>query len=379
LSALYDISSLAERAANPDILLKESLVRTMPAMQCDVGAIWLADEKRDQAEPARLRLVAQHGFPPTAVPDQMMTPAADGLFARMAAERQPVLVTDLAAGAAVPAAMAGLDDHTMLIAPLCAGEQVLGVIGLLRGNGQAFREGERALLANIAGQLGSAVESQRLRQVAERSALLEERQRLARDLHDSVTQSLYSVTLFVQALRSSLRVGNRTLMQQYADKLSETAQQALKEMRWLVYELRPALVEELGLVEAVRRRLEMVERRAGVGVEFSAGEIGELDAELESAVYQIAQEALTNTLKHAAATFISVQMGLAGPDLYLEIADDGKGFDLAAVQDDAGIGLASMRERAGRLGGSLAITSKPGRGARIRLTVPVQPGNEPTT
>ena len=379
LSALYDISSIAERAANTDILLRESLVRTMPALQCAVGAIWLADEKRDQAEPARLRLIAQHGFPPTAAPDQMMTPAADGLFARMAAERQPVLVIDLAADPAVPAAMAGLDDHTMLIAPLCAGEQVLGVIGLLRGNGQAFREGERALLANIASQLGSAVEGQRLRQVAERSALLEERQRLARDLHDSVTQSLYSVTLFVQALRSSLRVGNRTVTQQYADKLSETAQQALKEMRWLIYELRPALVEELGLVEAVRRRLEMVERRAGVGVEFSAGEIGELDAELESAVYQIAQEALTNTLKHAAATFISVQMGLAGPDLYLEIADDGKGFDLAAVQNDAGIGLASMRERAGRLGGSLAITSKPGRGARIRLTVPVQPGNEPIT
>ena len=379
LSALYDISSIAEWAANPDILLKESLVRTMPALQCAVGAIWLMDEKRAQAEPARLRLVAQHGFPPTAAPAQMMTSAADGLFARMAAERQPVLVTDLAAGAAVSAAMAGLDDHTMLIAPLCAGEQVLGVIGLLRGNGQAFREGERALLANIASQLGSAVESQRLRRVAERSALLEERQRLARDLHDSVTQSLYSVTLFVQALRSSLHAGNRTLTHQYADKLGETAQQALKEMRWLIYELRPALVEELGLVDAVRRRLETVERRSGVGVEFSAGEIGELDAELESAVYQIAQEALTNTLKHAAATFISVQMGLAGPDLQMEIADNGKGFDLAAVQNDAGFGLASMRERAERLGGSLAITSKPGRGTRIRLTVPVQPGNEPTT
>jgi signal transduction histidine kinase len=370
LSALYDISSLAARAVNPDILLRESLVRTLPAMQCELGAIWLADEKRDQAEPARLRLVAQQGFPPTAAADQMMTPATDGLFARMAAERQPVLVTDLAADPAVPAAMAGLAAHAMLIAPLCAGEQVLGAIGLLRGAGQAFRDGERALLANIAGQLGSAVESQRLRGIAERSALLEERQRLARDLHDSVTQSLYSVTLFAQASRGSVRVGNLPLTQQYVSRLSEMAQQALKEMRWLIYELRPALVEELGLVGALQRRLDMVERRAGVEAQFTVGEIGELEAGLETAVYQIAQEALTNILKHAAATYVAVRLTADGRDLCLEIEDNGKGFDPAEKDKGAGLGLASMRERAGQLGGALAIASRPGQGTRIRLTVP---------
>jgi signal transduction histidine kinase len=148
------------------------------------------------------------------------------------------------------------------------------------------------------------------------------------------------------------------------------AQRALKEMRWLIYELRPALVEEMGLVNALQRRLEMVERRAGVQVQFAVAGMRELDAALENAVYQIAQEALNNTLKHAAATQVTMQMSMDARNLHLEIKDDGKGFDPATVGATAGLGLVSMRERAAQLDGSLAIISKPGQGTRIRLIVP---------
>ncbi len=302
-------------------------------------------------------------------------PVVDGVFAQICADRQPLLIPDLSTDPRVALAMRGLGARGMLIAPLLAEEQVLGMLGLVHGASPGYNEEERQLLATIARHMGMAVQSQRLRQSAQRSALLEERQRLARDLHDSVTQSLYSVTLFAQASRGSVRVGNLALTQQYVSRLSEMAQQALKEMRWLIYELRPALVEELGLVGALQRRLEMVERRAGVEAQLTVGEIGELEARLENAVYQIAQEALTNILKHAAANFVTVQIVMDGRDLRLEIADNGRGFDPAGKSKGAGMGLASMRERAGQLGGSLAITSRPGQGTRIRLTIPVQPTN----
>jgi signal transduction histidine kinase len=129
-------------------------------------------------------------------------------------------------------------------------------------------------------------------------------------------------------------------------------------------------VEELGLVGALQRRLDMVERRAGVEAQLTVGEIGELEAGLETTVYQIAQEALTNILKHAAATYVAVRLTADGRDLCLEIEDNGKGFDPAEKDKGAGLGLASMRERAGQLGGALAIASRPGQGTRIRLTVP---------
>ena len=299
-----------------------------------------------------------------------MTPSANGLFAWMCEQRQPVLIADLSTDSRVPAAMRALGARALLMAPVQAEERVLGIVGLLRDATQSFRAEEVALLETISHQMGIAVLGQRLRQTAQQAALLEERQRLARDLHDSVTQSLYSVTLFAQASRSSAGVGNLSLTQQYISRLSEMAQQTLKEMRWLIYELRPALVEEVGLVNALRRRLEMVERRAGVEVEFRVERMGELDAALENAVYSIAQEALNNTLKHAAATYVTIRMSTDARDLRLEIQDDGKGFDPDAVRETAGIGLVSMQERAEQLGGSLSITSKPGQGTRIRLIVP---------
>jgi signal transduction histidine kinase len=125
------------------------------------------------------------------------------------------------------------------------------------------------------------------------------------------------------------------------------------------------------LVNALRRRLEMVERRAGVGTEFVVEGMRELDAGLENTVYQIAQEALNNMLKHSAATYVTLRMSMNERDLRVEIKDDGKGFDPASAAQTAGLGLDSMRERAAQLGGSLSITSKPGQGTRIQLIVPL--------
>ncbi len=376
LAALYDVSVIATRAQNQETLFHDSLVRAMTALGCPVGAILLATEKKTTTEPTRWRIATHSGFPPDVPVAREMIPATDGLLATMCAQRQPVLISDVSTDLRVPAAMHALGTHALLLAPLLAEDQVFGLIGLLRDARQGFGIEEVTLLSIIAGQLSIGVTSQRVRQLAQQAALVAERQRLARDLHDSVTQSLYSMTLFAQAIRSSASSGNLPLMQQYVSRISEMAQQALKEMRWLIYELRPAVVQELGLVEALRRRLEMVERRAGVQTEFVVGGVREMDAPLENAVYQIVQEALNNILKHSSASYVTLRMGMDGRNLRLEINDNGKGFNPAAAQT-MGLGLDSMRERATQLGGALTILSKPGQGTRVRLIVPA--GEEQTT
>jgi signal transduction histidine kinase len=369
LAALYDVSAIATRAQNQETLFHDSLARARTALECPVGVILLATEKNKATEPTRWRIVTHFGLPPDVPVDRELTSSADDWFAMMSAQRQPVLISDVSTDPRVPEAMHALGARALLLAPLLAEEQVIGVIGLLRDARQGFSIEEITLLSIIAGQLSIGLQGQRVRQLAQQAALMAERQRLARDLHDSVTQSLYSVTLFAQAIRSSASSGNLPLMQQYVSRISEMAQQALKEMRWLIYELRPAVVQELGLVEALRRRLEMVERRAGVQTEFVVDGAQELDAPLENAVYQIVQEALNNILKHSSANYVTLRMRMAQRELQLEINDDGKGFNPAANQT-MGLGLDSMRERAAQLGGALTILSKPGQGTRVRLSVP---------
>jgi PAS domain S-box-containing protein len=201
-------------------------------------------------------------------------------------------------------------------------------------------------------------------------AVMEERQRLARDLHDSVTQALYSLILFAEAGYDSARAADLPQVRHYLSRCGETAQQALKEMRLLIYELRPQVLEQEGLVGALRRRLEAVERQAGVETQLLVESLIELPADVETDLYRIAQEALNNILKHSAATRVIVRIGADGAALQMEIVDNGKGFDLESVGERAGIGLASMRERVERLGGSLRIASKPGEGTRTQVIVP---------
>ena len=206
---------------------------------------------------------------------------------------------------------------------------------------------------------------------AQARAALEERQRLARELHDSVTQSLYSLTLLAEASRRTAQTGDVERVVGNITRLGETAQQALKEMRLLVYELRPLALEQTGLAEALQHRLDAVEKRAGIEARLRVELEVELPAELENALYRIAQETLNNSLKHAEATTVSVSLHSAGKKVELEILDDGKGFDPEAIPDHGGLGMVSIRERAASLGGEYSISSNPGKGTRVWIRAPL--------
>lgn len=203
----------------------------------------------------------------------------------------------------------------------------------------------------------------------EQAAVAAERSRLARDLHDSVTQSLYSLTLLAEGWRRMATAGKLERVDELLAELGEISQQALREMRLLVYELRPPALEREGLLGALHQRLGAVEKRAGVDARLIAEEVVELPAPVEEGLYRVALEALNNALKHATATSVIVHIRTDNERVELEVVDNGRGFDPGTVDDRSGMGLISMRERMEKLGGSLTIRSTLGQGTSVKAVI----------
>jgi signal transduction histidine kinase len=204
---------------------------------------------------------------------------------------------------------------------------------------------------------------------AEELAVLQERNRLARELHDSVTQSLHSSTLLAEAGQRLANSGDIERARGYLIRLGEISQHALKDMRLLVYELRPLALREVGLVGAIQHRLDAVERRSGVEAQLVLDDKLELPVHMEEELYRFAMEALNNALKHANPTTIKVTLrneeNDGTPCVELSIKDNGIGFDPNLKSDEGGLGLISMKERIEKLGGKLTILSKPGEGTQV--------------
>lgn len=211
---------------------------------------------------------------------------------------------------------------------------------------------------------------QRYAERAEELAVVEERHRLARDLHDSVVQSIYGLVLSAEAAIRRLAEGQDQLATEQLLGIRHSAQSALSEMRYLVFELRPPDLEQEGLVAALRARLESVEVRAGIETSFELEGNGRLPLQIEAGLYRVAQEALNNALKHAGADRVGLLLRVTRERVELEVTDNGCGFAVDAAGKRGGLGLRGMRERAEQLGGTLAIDSTAGAGTRVRLVLP---------
>ena len=258
--------------------------------------------------------------------------------------------------------------RTILSAGLIREKQMIGAISVYSlDEPRQFNDHELALLKGLADQATQAIDNARLRQRAEQAAVAAERGRLARELHDSITQSLYSLTLLAEGWRRQASAGKLEQVEEPLSELGDIAQQALKEMRLMVYELRPPELEQEGLIGALRQRLGAVEKRSGVEARLLVDEIIDLPIPLENALYRIAQEALNNTLKHATATSVIVHLRSDDGTIVLEVIDDGVGFDPSTNGTLGGIGLASMRERVQQMGGSLEITSDKDKGTTVKV------------
>lgn len=209
--------------------------------------------------------------------------------------------------------------------------------------------------------------------VLARQAVEKERSRMAMELHDSVTQSIYGMKLLADAAQRFTSAGMTRNESETLALLSETAQRALKEMRLLVYELKLPELEQVGLIGALQQRLDSVEKRAGVEASLVTRNVASYSAPIEEMLYRVAQEALNNSLKHAAAKSVTVSLSQVDGQIELQVADDGKGFDPKMRDEQGGMGLITMRQRAERLGGELQIISNSGEGTRVELRIRAEP------
>lgn len=206
---------------------------------------------------------------------------------------------------------------------------------------------------------------------AEELAVAEERNRLARDLHDSVAQTLYGLALQSEAVARRLAAGQTEAARQSLDNIRQNALQTLREIRIMIFELRPPVLDAEGLPAAIRARLAAVEGHSGLRTHLDIGDMGRLPPEIENSLYRIAQEALNNALKHSQASEVNVSLRREEQALFLEIGDDGIGFFSADQAAQQGLGLLSMAERTAQIGGNLQIQSAPGEGTKIRVEVPL--------
>ena len=295
-------------------------------------------------------------------------PMGHGIWGRVAMSGKSMLsnrVEDLADHGHM--VEAGIRCH--ICVPLKVKDRVIGVISAASDQANALDESDETILQTVANQASVAIENVRLHEQAKQIAIWEERQRLGRELHDSVTQSLYGINLYAEAAAGQLALGQLDPARGYLSDIQKTAEESLAEMRLLIYELRPPILEREGLIAALQNRLYSVENRAGIKFTLKSNLEERLPVRMEEGFFRIAHEALNNTLKHARARNIQVSILQEGGTVTMEISDDGIGFDPTNARQEGCLGLISMRERAMVQGWQFVVDSNPGAGTRVRVEV----------
>jgi PAS domain S-box-containing protein len=259
---------------------------------------------------------------------------------------------------------------SMLSVPLQVNEQVIGVLNILNKPGDLTQEDIR-IIDLFADQAAMIIEHVSLQHQAGQFAVLKERQRLARELHDSVTQALYSVNLYADAARKAFTAERWEDLERNLREVRNMAHEAMYDMRLLVFELRPFMLEEEGLASALRARLAAVEGRAGLKTEVRVEGERRLPIVIEEEIYRIAQEGLNNVVKHAEASEVQIDLRYGAETIQLEMVDNGQGFDPQNTGQSGGDGLQGIRERVQELDGSLEIESSFGKGTRLTVILPL--------
>ena len=224
----------------------------------------------------------------------------------------------------------------------------------------------------MAGRLSAAVDQERLRAGAD--ARQAERARIARELHDSISQDLFSLSLLAAGLRKALR--DTPALRPEVAAMERTAARAMREMQALLLELRPVALEDVGLVPAIAELCQAYQARLGIQVATELGQVA-LDPVTEHAVLRVVQEALGNAARHGQPDTILVRLGQQNGTVTLEVRDDGRGFDPQAIGERHGMGLTLMGERVAELGGDLRLDAAPGQGVAFLVRLPVSQDGQP--
>lgn len=255
--------------------------------------------------------------------------------------------------------------RSYLAVPIVVRGQAIGVLRLTHSEPGRFTDEHARLATAIANQAAIAIENARLYRQAQEYAVLEERQRLARDLHDSVSQALFGVVMATHSALTNWDV-KPSVARERVESASQLAKTAQVEMRALIFELRPDQLEMDGLVKALEMQTAALRQRRQFELDVALCEEPPLPLPVKEAFYRIAQEAVNNALKHAKPHRMAIELTQENGSVALCVADDGNGFDPSGTYPGH-LGLRSMRERAERVGATLTIESKPESGTEVRL------------
>jgi nitrate/nitrite-specific signal transduction histidine kinase len=358
LETLNAVAAVVGKSLDLEEILSSALEKTLEALGIEVGAILV------QEEAGWLTLKIHKGLSNTFLEEVRCVPVSTGAAGEAARTGVPVIkyVREYPTGGLKNA----LDKEGLFLVlsvPLLSKGRVLGVMNLCPHRERLVTEEEMKMLASVGNQVGVAVDNSRLYEEAEKTAAVAERNRLARELHDAVTQTLFSASLIADVLpkifERNPEEGRRRI-----EELRQLNRGALAEMRSLLLELRPNALLEAEVGELFRHLCDAFTGRTQIPVRLELDEDCALSADIKVAFYRIAQESLNNIAKHAHARQVSMTLVCLKGGVRLQIKDDGIGFDLAIIPlDHFGVGI--MRERAQAIGGQISIESEPGHGTTI--------------
>lgn len=262
----------------------------------------------------------------------------------------------------------------LLCVPITSRDRPIGVLVGISSSRWTFGQDHVALLSLLGALAGAAIENARLANRAQSALLAGERGRIAREMHDGLSQKLFSVSLSLEVCQRLLGSSDGELAARLAS-VQKLVGQSLAEVRRYIYDLRPLNLDRLGLPGSINLNLTELATSAGFfGRIYVEGTERPVDPSAEACLYRVAQEALTNVARHAEARSVTVLLDYREQELVMVIEDDGRGFDVdravAAVDEGGSIGLRSMRERVAAQAGQLCIVSRKGGGTEVRATVP---------
>ena len=385
LVALNIITSVVSQSLDLDTVLSSALDKTLEIMEASTGGILLFDEER------QMLCYRVHRGLSDRYAGEMCLSLGEGIAGRVAQTGEAILVEDISTDprAARPDLITAEGLRAFASVPLRSKDKVLGVINIASYAARQFSSEDGRLLDSIATQIAVAVENAKLHQEVQRKEEIrgellqdifsiqeEERRRIARELHDETSQALAS-------LAANLTVAADTLPAN-ADKTRATLKKAqtlsvgiLDEIRKLIYELRPTLLDDLGLVAAIRWLIDNNLAAAGIKVNFKTeGRVRRLPVQLETTLFRVVQEAVFNIARHAHAKNARVSLSFKKSGIGISVIDDGEGFNVEAAISSKdrprGLGLMGMKERIELMSGTLSIRSHPGGGGtEIDIIVPL--------
>jgi nitrate/nitrite-specific signal transduction histidine kinase len=319
-------------------------------------ALWEAGKNK-------LVVGAARGFSPETL-ERMSYHPTDAIIGEVISTGEPAVVEDTQAEARLAANLLQMEDiRALMLVPIKIQGQIFGVFNFYYLAPHIFNDDERRLFLALAQRAALAIENAQLYEQAQLAATVEERQRLARELHDAVTQTLFSSSLIADVLprlwERNPEEGRRRL-----EELRQLTRGALAEMRTLLMELRPATLVEVELGDLLRQLSEAFMGRSRIPIQLNIDGDVQVPPDVKIGLYRIAQEALNNVAKHAGACQVTLSLENLPKGLELCIADDGRGFDASGVSSDH-LGLKIMHERSAEIGVQLEVQSQAGHGTRI--------------